>query len=103
MYEKILKKLQESIYYTNGDSTVKEPLEKLAKEIEQLYKGYYPKEFVGWLCYRSQKHVDLISYWDTPNQCYEKVFCMKGSRSVIHDKITLDELYKFWQDKIKSK
>ena len=64
-----------------------------------LINNCYPEKFVNWLCYHSQQDIDLISYWDGQIQDYKKVFCKKGSRSVIHDAMTLAEIFKYWDKK----
>jgi len=63
----------------------------------------YPEEFVNWLAYDSQKYIDLISYWDAELQTNKRVFCKHGSRSVIHDRMTIEQVYDFWLNEIKDK
>jgi len=92
MEEDILKTLNKTLYYMDHDR------KRTAKEIADNFT-----RFVEWLAYRSQKDIDLIGYWDAETQENKKVFCMHGSRSVIHDAMTIEQVYDYWITNIRDK
>ena len=92
MEEKILEIILSETIFLQGHS------ESCAKEITA-----HVFEFIEWLAYYSQADIDLIGYWDAETQTNEKVFCKHGSRSVIHDAMSLKEVYEYWITNVKDK
>ena len=94
MEEKILEILSENLLEIIPENY----FEEIPKEITA-----HVFEFIEWLAYYSQADIDLIGYWDAEAQRNKKVFCKHGSRSVIHDAMSLEEVYKYWLTNIKDK
>ena len=92
MEEQILKIIKESWnnYYEDGDTQYTVP-----EIVSHVF------EFIEWLAYHSQGDIDLIGYWDAAAQEDKRVFCKNGSRSVIHDAMTLKEVYEYWLKNMK--
>lgn len=66
---------------------------KIADEIEELYKDYYPSEFIHWFHKECGSNASL-QIDDGPIKYITRVGAIYK---------TLDELLKFWQTEIKDK